>query len=158
MGVMSLMKVKVKFILITVLAVILVRPCLGNESVTQVGRYLTMLNKPQLSQIDLLSQTIQVRFPQNVQTIHEAMTYLLHFSGYDMIPITQMSKEFRLTLSKPLPIVDRELGPVSLRDGLIVLAGPAFILVEYPISREIDFCLKHGFQKVYLSNKGKKCL
>jgi conjugative transfer region protein (TIGR03748 family) len=149
---------KIKIIFFIILTIIFVKPCVANESVTQVGRYLTISNKPRLSQQELLSQIIQVRFPQNIQTIHEAMVYLLRFSGYDMISDNRMSKEFRITLSKRLPLVDRELGPISLKDGLMVLAGPAFDLVEYPINREIDFQLKPCFQRAHLSCKGKKYL
>jgi conjugative transfer region protein (TIGR03748 family) len=137
---------KIKVILIVLLSIVFMRPCWGDESMTQAGRYLTISTKPKASQINLLSQIIQVRFPQNIQTIRDGMHYLLRFSGYSLIPDSWMSKEFRLTLSKPLPLIDRELGPISLKDSLLVLAGPAFSLVEYPIKRDIDFKLKPEFQ------------
>lgn len=149
---------KLKFMLVLLLSVIIVRPCFGYENVTQVGRYLTLENKARLSQIELLSQTIQLRFPQNIQTIHEAMTYLLRFSGYDLVPINHMNKEIQITLSKSLPLVDRDLGPIPLKDALTILAGPAFVLMQDPINRTVDFRLKPCFQKSYRTFKGKKYL
>ena len=50
-------------------------------------------------------------------------------------------------LAKPLPFVDRELGPVLLKDALMVLAGESFILTQDPLNREINFLLKPGYQK-----------
>jgi conjugative transfer region protein (TIGR03748 family) len=123
------------------------------SSATQVGRYMTSVVKPNHGQMNLLSQTIKVRFPLNTQTVGDAMNYLLNFSGYSLIASTKMSEPLRTTISKPLPVVDRELGPVSLRDGLTTLVGPAFYLVEDPINRTVDFRLKSAYRKIYFSNK-----
>lgn len=119
----------------------------ADDSMTQFGRYLTAINKPTLAQTDLLSQIMQVRFPQNVQTIGDAMNYLLKFSGYSLIEDNKRSSELKNTLSKPLPTVDRDFGPMSLKDGLTTLIGPAFSLVHDPLNRTIDFHLKPEFKK-----------
>jgi conjugative transfer region protein (TIGR03748 family) len=138
---------KLSLICAALLGVLFFQPCLAHQNVTQVGRYLTIANKPKLSQTDLLSQIIQVRFPQKVQTIGEAMVYILRFSGYDLGFEEKNSKVFKITLSKQLPIVDRELGPISLKDGLTILAGSAFYLVENPVNRTVYFRLKPQFKK-----------
>ncbi len=39
----------------------------------------------------------------------------------------------------PLPAVHRSLGPMTLRDALKTLAGPAFNLVQDPVHRLITF-------------------
>jgi len=119
----------------------------ADDSMTQFGRYLTAINKPTSAQTDLLSQTMQVRFPQTVQTIGDAMNYLLKFSGYSLVDKNKMSSDLQNTLSKPLPTVDRDFGPMSLKDGLITLIGPAFSLVHDPLDRTVDFHLKPGFKK-----------
>jgi len=119
----------------------------ADNSMTQFGRYLTMMNKPTQAQTDLLSQTMQVRFPETVRTIGDAMDYLLKFSGYSLIEDNKRSVYLKNTLSKPLPTVDRDFGPMSLKDGLITLIGPAFSLEHDPLNRTINFHLKSGFKK-----------
>jgi len=118
-----------------------------NDYATAVGRYMSVENKPDTAQVDLLSQTIQVRFPQDVQTIGQAMDYLLRFSGYKLMPEDLQHQALKSTLHKPLPIVDRQFGPMPLKDALSTLAGPAFTLVEDPLNREVDFKLKSPFAK-----------
>jgi conjugative transfer region protein (TIGR03748 family) len=117
---------------------------LSNEALatnTQVGRYLTVENKPILVQRELLSQMVQVRFPTDVKTIGEAMNYLLRFSGYALVAEPERNSDFKNTLLKPLPAVDRDFGPMSLKEALMTLAGPAFILKEDPLNRTINFQL-----------------
>jgi conjugative transfer region protein (TIGR03748 family) len=123
------------------------------SSTTQVGRYLTNVVQSNHGQINLLSQIIQVRFPQNIQTVGDAMNYLLHFSGYSLIASENMGEPLRTTILKSLPLIDRELGPVSLKEGLTTLAGQAFYLVEDPINRTVNFRLKPEYRKIYFSNK-----
>ena len=78
---------------------------------TQIGRYMTTENKPHADQLNLLSQVVQVRFPQEVQTIGE--------------------------------------------DGLTVLAGPAFYLVQDPLNRMINFELVPFYAKLYKAQNDK---
>jgi hypothetical protein len=59
------------------------------DETTTVGRYLTVSNKPTSAQTNLLSQTIQVRFPQGIQTLGDAMNYLLKFRT--CVKITSLS-------------------------------------------------------------------
>jgi conjugative transfer region protein (TIGR03748 family) len=126
--------------------------CLANENDTQVGRYVTVSNKPKSYQVDLLTQTIQVRSTSNIQTVGDEINYLLKLSGYSLVPEIQRNVALKIILRKPLPVVDRELGPVSLKDGLMVLVGPAFELERDPINRTIDFKLKPEYQK-FLKNQ-----
>jgi conjugative transfer region protein (TIGR03748 family) len=141
-----------KLIAIILLGMFLSETCLANENSTQISRYLTVSNKPKLSQIDLLAQIVQVRFPRSIQTIGDAMNYLLSFSGYSLVPETQMNQELRITIHKPLPLVDREFGPMSLKDGLITLMGPAFYMTNDPVNRIVNFRLKVGYEK-FIQNK-----
>ena len=120
---------------------------------TQVGRYITVENKPSYAQIDLLSQTIQIHFPQNVQTVGDAMNYVLRLSGYSLVPINQMNSSLKITLSKPLPAIDRSLGPMSLSAALCILVGTPFYLVNDPINRMVDFHLKNQFAQIYKEKK-----
>lgn len=127
---------------------IVMTPCIAHQyNSTHVSRYITVENKPKQAQIDLLSQTVQVRFPQKIHTIQEAMEYLLNFSGYSLAANTDRSPELKITLGKPLPLINRELGAMPLKTALIVLAGSAFELMQDPINREVNFRLKAKFKK-----------
>ena len=116
---------------------------------TTIGRYLTVEDKPNPSQVDLLAQIIQVRFPQNVQTVGDALNYLLRLSGYGLVPETQQSGALKITLTKPLPFIDRDFGPMTLKDALTTLVGPAFNLAHNPINRTVNFSLKPEFNRFY---------
>jgi conjugative transfer region protein (TIGR03748 family) len=143
---------KRKLIAMVLLSMLASKTCLADNNLTQVSRYLTVANKPKLSQTNLLSQLIQVRFTRNIQSVGDAMNYLLKFSGYSLIPESKMSLELQSTLNKPLPIVDRELGPITLSDALTILSGPAFYLTHDPVNRFINFKLKPEYQK-FIKNK-----
>lgn len=121
---------------------------IANSNVTPVGRYLSTSNKPKQAQLDLLSQSIQMRFPQTVKTVGDAMRYILFYSGYSLIPEEKMSVALKTIMSKPLPAIDREIGPVSLKDALKVLAGPAFYIKQDVISRTINFGLKPDLKRI----------
>ena len=129
------------------LGILLSNLCLASEDATQVSRYLTIKNKPKQEQVNLMSQVVQVRFPQNIQTIGSATNYLLRFSGYSLISDKRMNQALRITIAKPLPIVDRDLGPISLRNALTTLVGQGFNLACDPINREVDFQLKPAYRK-----------
>src|SRR3990167_2328344 len=120
----------------------------SGEDSSRVGRYLTVSNKPKPSQIDLLSQIVQVRFPQNVQTVGESVAYILRFSGYSLVAEDDMQIALKETLAKPLPLVDRELGPMSLKDGLMILIGTAFSMSHDPVHRTVNFKLKSQYAKL----------
>ena len=143
---------KRKLIAMILLSMLFGKTCLANNNVTQISRYLTVSNKPKPSQINLLSQLIQVRFTRNILTIGDAMKYLSRFSGYSLIPNAQMNAALKITLSKQLPTIDRELGPMTLRDALTTLSGPAFFITENPIYRVVDFKLKPEYQR-FITNK-----
>jgi type IV pili sensor histidine kinase/response regulator len=146
---MKTMKKSVLIILILVLEIFQLGYANTDINNTNVGRYLTVSNKPKSSQLDLLSQVIQIRFPQSVQTIGDAMNYALRLSGYGLIPSDRMSEELKTTLGKPLPAIDRNFGPMSLKNALSTLAGPAFNLVQDPLNRMVDFRVKPQFARLY---------
>lgn len=138
--------------IITIAAVLAMNICVASvacaDSVDmRVGRYMTSVSKPSLAQRDLLSQTIQVRFPLSVQTVGDALHYLLRYSGYSLVDASHQNAALKILLKKPLPWVDREFQSLSLKDALITLAGPAFTLSEDVLNREVNFPLKPEFSK-----------
>ncbi len=111
----------------------------AHAATTQVGRYLSIENKPRAEQVNLLIQEFQVRFPSSVQTIGDAMNYLLKNSGYSLVPEAQRSGALKITLNKSLPAIDRDFGPMRLNDGLTTLAGPVLTLIQDPLNRTVNF-------------------
>lgn len=124
---------------LAVLIVFLTSTSFASVNKTMVGRYVSIENKPTQAQTDLLSQLIEVQFPQTVQTIGDAINYLLRYSGYSIVDDSHQSPSLKSTLKKLLPLVDRNFGPMSLRDGLSTLVGPAFVLIQDSLNREVNF-------------------
>lgn len=105
----------------------------------QVGRYSLFSATPTEAQVDLLATTMTVRFPERVQTVGEAVRYLLQRSGYRLAAAESIEPDTAALFALPLPAVHRSLGPMTLRDALETLAGSAFNLVQDPVHRLITF-------------------
>ncbi len=114
-----------------------------------VGRYLAVSATPQKDQQQLLQQQIQVRFPQNILTIKQAVNFLLQFSGYQLATENTISVSVNTMLEQPLPEVDKNFGPMSLEQGLVTLSGDSFYLLIDPVNRLVSFKLKPSYEKLY---------
>lgn len=114
----------------------------------QTGRYLTVNNQITVEQLDLLSPIIQVHFLSDIKTIGDAITDVLQYSGYALVETSQQTHDLQNTLKKPLPFMQRDLGPLSLRQVLTLLIGPAFHLMVDPLNRTVDFQLKSQFATI----------
>ncbi len=105
----------------------------------QVGRYSVIAAIPTKAQADLLATTMTVRFPERIQTLGEAVRYLLQRSGYRLADTRSIGPDAVSLFALPLPAVHQSLGPMMLRDALETLAGPAFNLVQDPVHRLVTF-------------------
>ncbi len=105
----------------------------------QVGRYSLFSATPTEAQTELLATTVAVRFPKRIQTLGEAVRYLLQRSGYRVAAAGSIGPETVALFTLPLPIVHQSLGPMTLRDALETLVGPAFHLIQDPVHRLITF-------------------
>ena len=105
----------------------------------QVGRYSLFAATPTEAQADPLQATITARFPESVRTVGEAVRHLLQQSGYRLAEPEAIGPESAYLMALALPAVQRSLGPMTLRQALETLAGPAFRLVEDPVHRLIAF-------------------
>ena len=129
---------KIKFLCCVML--VLISTAGFSEEITEVSRYTTVKNQATRAQINPLLMTVQVRFPQNIQTVGDAMNYLLRYSGYSLVEQSEMDASVQQMLDQPLPIIDRTLGPLSLQEALEVLAGKhVFKLTEDPLHRKVSF-------------------
>jgi len=105
----------------------------------QTGRYSMLSAAPTQAQAELLATTVTVQLPARIQTIGEAVRYLLQRSGYRLATIESTEPDTLALFALPLPAVHRHLGPMTLRAALETLAGPAFHLVQDPVHRLITF-------------------
>lgn len=95
--------------------------------VTRYNRYTLVEVGATESQKDLLTQIIDVTIPVSAKqpaTVADAMQYVLLNSGYQLCSDETMAA-FR---GFQLPIAHRHLGPISVKDALSTLAGPAWNL------------------------------
>ncbi len=108
-------------------------------SKVQVGRYQTIVLQPDENQVDLLSKMVELELPKQINTVGQAITYLLDGSGYRLLS-AKLAEPYRVLLfALPLPKAQRQLGPLSLRQALELLSGPAFHLVIEPVYRLVTF-------------------
>jgi len=112
-------------------------------NVTQINRYATVANKPLASQVNPLLTVQQMHFPQEVSTVGDAIAYWLQYSGFKLADESRLLPVFKILMTQPLPQVDRNFGPLTIQDGLVVLAGQSeFTLVQNPLTRTVNFKLK----------------
>ena len=101
------------------------------------GRYTLVSTEPTTEQRNLLAQIVDVSIPSHLNpSIQEAMHYVLQRSGYSLCPAAEPVK---ILFTRPLPAAHYRLGPISLRNALQVLAGPAWQLTSDEVSRSVCF-------------------
>lgn len=119
------------------------------DGTTEVGRYLTEKNGASVAQRKPLMQTFELTFPGHVQTVGQAITYLLSNTSYQLVPSEERSMEVSVLLTKPLPLSDRHMGTMSVKDALLALAGTPYQLLIDPEHRYVSFQLKPNFRVLY---------
>ncbi|HAT1945788.1 TPA: hypothetical protein JBJ85_14645 [Legionella pneumophila] len=139
------MRTTVRLSMISVLSVAAFYSIAAN--VTQINRYATVANKPLAAQVNPLLAVQQVHFPQEVQTIGQALEWWLKFSGFSLVSKEKQPESLQIIMQQPLPQIDRNLGPLTVKDGLEVLVGQqSFALIEDPLLRQVNFKLKPGLK------------
>ncbi len=117
-------------------------------NVSQINRYTTVANKPLPAQINPLLAIQQIRFSQDIKTIADAVDYWLQYSGYTLAPKEKQPNILKIVMGKKLPQTQRNLGPISVKEGLEILVGTqVFALVEDHLQREVNFQLKPAYQQ-----------
>lgn len=101
------------------------------------GRYTLANTSPREEQIDLLSQVIDIQIPDGLApTVRDALAYALRHSGYLLCPTND---DVQSLYMHPLPASHYRLGPISLRNALVTLAGVAWQPVIDEKTRTICF-------------------
>lgn len=105
--------------------------------VVRYGRYTLVELAPTAAQRDLLLQTIDVSMPEDARaTVGDGLRHVLKRSGYQLCETPSAVTEL---YALPLPAAHLHLGPMTLRDALITLAGPAWELHADDRARQICF-------------------
>ena len=100
------------------------------------GRYTIVELSPELAQRDLLQQVVEIDVPlSETATAADALRQVLRHTGFRLCD----RAEIALLLALDLPAPHRRLGPLTLRDALQTLAGPAWTLQVDNVHREVCF-------------------
>jgi len=71
----------------------------------QVARYSLLNATPTDAQVELLTTTINVTFPESIQTVGQAIRYLLIRSGYRLADGDVIVPDTKALFALPLPVV-----------------------------------------------------
>lgn len=105
--------------------------------VVRSGRYTLVELAPTAAQRDLLMQVIDVAMPDEARaTVGDGLRHVLKRSGYGLCQTAHGVIEL---YALPLPAAHLHLGPMTLRDALLTLAGPAWELHADDRARQICF-------------------
>ena len=105
--------------------------------VVRYGRYTLVELAPTAAQRDLLLQTIDVSMPEDARaTVGDGLRHVLKRSGYQLCETAHSVIEL---YALPLPAAHLHLGPMTLRDALLTLAGPSWELHADDHARQICF-------------------
>ncbi|EAA7554411.1 hypothetical protein RG97_17255 [Salmonella enterica] len=116
----------------------------GSPEVTREGRYTLVSVKSADAQREPLNQLIDITMPGSlVNSVGDGFRYLLFQSGYSLCG--RYGADFSELLNRPLPAIQRRLGPVRLSEALQVVAGPAWRMTVDEVNREVCFVLRDAY-------------
>lgn len=118
-----------------------------SDSDARVGRYAVVHLGADPAQADLLAVVVRVTFAPSITTVGEALDHLLARSGFALAPLDTSDPNLPVLLTRPLPQVQRRMGPIRLQDALEVLAGPAWVLVIDPVNRLVSYELAPEYRR-----------
>lgn len=105
--------------------------------VMRYGRYTLVELAPTAAQRDLFLQTVDVSMPENARaSVADGLRHVLKRSGYQLCQFDSATTEL---YALPLPLAHLHLGPMTLRDALLTLAGSAWELQVDEVARQICF-------------------
>ncbi|MBH1655155.1 PilL N-terminal domain-containing protein [Stenotrophomonas maltophilia] len=105
--------------------------------VVRYGRYTFVELAPTTAQRDLHLQVIDVRVPEDARaSVGDGLRHVLKRSGYQMCETAHTVIEL---YSLPMPAAHLQLGPMTLRDALLTLVGPAWDVEVNDSARQVCF-------------------
>jgi len=113
-----------------------------SQTLVQTGRYTAVYAIPTDAQREPLQAIVTIEFPDDVQTVGQAVHTLLADTGYGLTDVLNWDVEVFPLLNHSIPRVQRELGPLTVLDAIKTLVGSAFEVVVDPVHREVAFVLR----------------
>jgi len=105
--------------------------------VVRQGRYTLVELEPAAAQRDLLLQVVEVALPQGMQaTVGDGLRHVLKRTGWRLCEETATVAELD---ALPLPAAHLHLGPMTVRDALLTLAGLVWELRVDERARQVFF-------------------
>lgn len=109
----------------------------NNEHFVTTDRYTQTSIKPRTDQLMPLDALVNFAFGDEVKTVGAAVLEMLEGSGYRWS--APFSTGDALLHDLALPVVNRDIGPIRLREALTTVAGPAWRLRVDDLHRVIWF-------------------
>lgn len=104
------------------------------QRVIRAGRYTLIELGPEDGQRNLMQQVVQTSIPLSSDaTVGDALRFLLSRTGYQICDEQGAQELYAL----PLPAAHLRLGPMTLRQALLTLIGPAWVLQVDDASRRV---------------------
>lgn len=119
------------------------------DNVQPLNRYATLSLEPTVAQKKPLMAVSQFKFQSDVVTVGDAVNQVLNSTGYSLVGENKMANITIETLQKPLPMVDRTIGPMSVQSILLVLMGDIFDIQVDLGHRLVNFTVKPAYKKLY---------
>ncbi|MDH3694828.1 MAG: hypothetical protein OER96_09685 [Gammaproteobacteria bacterium] len=126
---------------------------MGMETPVYVSRYLIQDNKPTSVESFPLLHSRSIRFQDNVQRVQQAIAVLLSDTGYSLSHEHAKSDRLQQLLNSPIAAIQRNMGPMSVIDGIQTLVGPAVTLRVDPAIKRVALVEKGDV----LASSGPNC-
>lgn len=124
----------------------------------KISRYSSINSGVSKEQISILTNNISVSLGQNVNSVGVALQEVLRGSGFRLAESRNSDPYLSVLLAAPLPDIHRNLGPATVEELLVVLAGPAWQLITDPVNRLVSFDLKERYWPCgYSSGANAQC-
>jgi|GEM_PF-530896 len=114
-------------------------PVTSSNTVTQIGRYSVVVAGPTAGQLDPLSAKAAISIPNDIESVGNALRWILQDSGYRLAADPVLTEEVQTMLKLPLPAVHRRFEPIPIKTVMALVIGPAFQIVQDPVHRLIAF-------------------
>jgi len=136
------------FTLIFALSLITLSTVSQAKEFYKIGRYANVDPVATSEQAQPLSVVVTVSFTDRVHTVGDAITHLLSRSGYRLADANRSDPVLPTLLNQPLPLIHRHLGPITIENALVTLAGEAWDLVVDPVNRLVSFELLDKYRSL----------
>ena len=111
------------------------------------SRYVNVHALPERGQTDLLSNIVELKFPDYIHNVGRALEFVLQRYGFQLADCQTVTPEQYLLFMLPLPNPHRQLGPMTLSDALSTLGGEGFVHSVNPVNRTVCYQLREEYQR-----------